>query len=195
MRQTRSIATGVASLLVGLAALAAIAFTASGGGKPATVPPGSPNDNQVDITLSGMTGLGLQNAVIGDRTDGAMTVTNAGNTSSDVVLSGSTSAQSASITTLAQQLRLVIYKNHDNTGNPVFEGTVAAFNSSAPIPLGMLGKPKGNGKGNGAPQAPASMTLYFHVTLLGYTSGQDNALQNLGLTETFHVRADRHAGQ
>jgi hypothetical protein len=104
---------------------------------------------------------------IGDAVDGSVTITNTGTLAGGYTLSGSNSGSSA----LAGQLQLKVYKDTDNSGSPVYSGSLAGFGSAS------LGTFAANGD---------SHTFYFHVSLpTAGSDAADNAFQGLSTSETF----------
>jgi hypothetical protein len=190
MRRARSIALGATSLVIGLVALAALAYAA--GSPPSSAPP--PQAGQVKIAVSGLSGFGMRDAVIGDSTVGALTISNTGNLTADVSIKGATTQQGTAVTALTQKLRLVVYRGVDNAGIPVYSGTLQAFDAAPPLALGMLARAaSGSGGGTGA---PSTTTLFLHVTFTGNAPADDNALAGLGsVDQRFTVSADQHAGR
>ena len=72
---------------------------------------------------------------------------------------------------LANQLTLKIYADVDNSGTPVYDGSLGGFSSTS---LGTFAASTG------------SHVYYFHVTLpTTGTDAADNAFQGLSATETF----------
>jgi spore coat-associated protein N len=104
---------------------------------------------------------------IGDVVDGSVTITNTGSLAGSYTLSGSNSGNSA----LAGQLQLKVYKDADNSGSPVYSGSLAGFSSAS------LGTFAANGD---------SHTFYFHISLPSAGSDTaDNTLQGLSTSEAF----------
>jgi hypothetical protein len=104
---------------------------------------------------------------IGDSASGSVTITNTGNLAGVYTLAGSTSGSS----TLAGQLTLKIYEDTDNSGTPVYNGTLGGFSSAS------LGTFAASGDAH---------TFYFHVSLpTTGTDAGDNAFQGLSASETF----------
>jgi hypothetical protein len=103
---------------------------------------------------------------IGDTSNGSITITNTGSLAAVYSLDGSLSGSSA----LGNQLTLKIYKDADNTGSPIYNGTLAALGSIS------LGTFSAGGDAH---------TYYFHVSLptTGADAG-DNAFQGLSATES-----------
>jgi hypothetical protein len=104
---------------------------------------------------------------IGDSATGSITISNTGNLPGSYTLAGSGSGNS----TLANQLTLTIYADADNSGSPVYNGSLGGFSS---VSLGTFAATTG------------SHTYYFHVTLP--TTGSDttdNAFQGLSASESF----------
>ena len=104
---------------------------------------------------------------IGDTATGSVTISNTGSLAGAYTLAGSGSGSA----TLANQLTLKIYADVDNSGSPIYDGTLGGFSS---VSLGTFAASTG------------SHTYYFHVTLP--TTGADatdNALQGLSAGETF----------
>jgi hypothetical protein len=104
---------------------------------------------------------------IGDSATGSVTISNTGSLAGAYTLTGSGSGSSV----LANQLTLKIYADVDNSGTPVYDGSLGGFSS---VSLGTFAATTG------------SHAYYFHVTLP--TTGADttdNAFQGLSATETF----------
>jgi hypothetical protein len=104
---------------------------------------------------------------IGDSATGSITISNVGSLAGAYTLSGSSSGSA----TLLGQLNLKIYADTDNSGSPIYNGTLGGFSSTS---LGTFAATTG------------SHTYYFHVSLP--TTGADatdNAFQGLSASETF----------
>jgi predicted ribosomally synthesized peptide with SipW-like signal peptide len=109
---------------------------------------------------------------IGDEATGSVTINNTGTLPGAYSLSAS--ADSGSSATLASKLNLVIYKDTDGSGTPVYSGALSGVSSAS---LGTFAKAGATGD---------SHTFYFHVTLpTTGTDAGDNALQGLSASETF----------
>ena len=104
---------------------------------------------------------------IGDTATGSITISNVGSLAGAYTLSGSSSGSS----TLANQLTLKIYADADNSGSPIYNGSLGGFSSAS---LGTFAATTG------------THTYYFHVTLPSTGSdATDNPLQGLSASETF----------
>jgi hypothetical protein len=111
--------------------------------------------------------LTAANMKIGDSAAGSVTITNTGSLAGVYTLTGSSSGGAA----LAGQLNLKIYKDVDNSGTPVYDGTLSAFSSAG------LGTFAASGD---------SHAFYFHVSLpTSGTDAGDNLVQGLSTTESF----------
>ena len=109
---------------------------------------------------------------IGESVTGSVTISNTGSLAGVYTLAGS--AESGSSSFLASKLDLTIYKDTDNSGTPVYSGTLGGFSSAA---LGTFAASGSSG---------SSHTFYFHVSLpTTGTDAGDNALQGLAAAETF----------
>ena len=187
MRRNRLIATGAASLFCGLAALGALAL---GAPKPTTPPPAA-EQGQVKINLSKTSDvLDFQNAVIGDTTQGTVTVSNGGKLAAEFRLSGLLQTEQSTVgaTALANQLQLSVYKTFPSAAETlVYTGSISNFNTQS-FNLGTLYPPKGS-------LTPKSVNLRFKLEFptTGDADG-DNALQNLGpFDERFVIDAAQRA--
>jgi hypothetical protein len=104
---------------------------------------------------------------IGETVDGSVTITNTGTLAGAYTLTGSSSGNS----TLAGDLNLKIYKDADNSGSPVYNGSLSGFSSAS------LGTFAANGDAH---------TFYFHVSLPSTGSDTtDNLLQGLSASASF----------
>jgi hypothetical protein len=185
MRRNRLIKTGAASLLCGLAALAALALAAPKNppkGPPAETPPGN---GQVEIGLSKDSNvLDFENAAIGDHINDSVVVSNDGKLAADFKLVGElTATPSASL--LADQLQLVVSRGTTQ----LYSGSVADFNAASGFNLGTLYPKQGN-------KTPKNLTLNFQLSFpTTGTSGGDNLLQNLGpIDQRFRIDAIQSTG-
>ena len=172
MRRNRLIATGAAGLLCSLAALGTYAF---GAGKN---PPKPPTDNAkggVKVVLSKSSNvLNFQNAVIGDYTQGAVTVSNGGTVAASFRLKGEIS-QPTSYEALTDRLQLSVFRAYPNAGEVnIYNGSVTGFNAAATgHDLGTLFPAAGA-------QTPKSVNLRFELSLPSRVGEDDNVLQNIG---------------
>jgi hypothetical protein len=166
--------TTLIKILASIAALAAASVAAVGGtyanftATPTTISNNAFASGTLTMSRSGSGAIFSASAMkIGDNASGSVTITNTGNLAGVYTLSGSTSGSS----TLAGQLTLKIYKDVDNSGTPVFDGTLGGFASA--------------GLGTFAASGDAH-TFYFHVSLpTTGTDAGDNAFQGLSASETF----------
>src|SRR5262245_2550644 len=160
-------------ILATIAALAAVSMLAIGGtyanfsATPVTI---SNNAFATGALTMARTGTGvlfdLSNAKIGQEATGSVTINNTGSLAGAYTLSGTPSGA------LASSLKLKIYKNADNTGSPIYDGTLAGFTSS--LDLGTFAASTG------------TATFYFHVTLPSTgTDAGDNALQGKSAAVSF----------
>jgi hypothetical protein len=104
---------------------------------------------------------------IGDTAAGSVTITNTGNLAGVYTLDSSISGSSV----LGGALTLVIYKDVDSSGTPVYSGALSGVSSAA------LGTFAASGDAH---------TYYFHISLpTTGTNAGDNALQGLSSTASF----------
>lgn len=104
---------------------------------------------------------------IGDTASGSVTITNTGTLAGDYTLTGTSSGSSV----LAGGLNLKVYKDDDNSGSPIYDGSLSGFTSAS------LGTFAANGDAH---------TFYFHVSLPTTGSNtSDNLLQGLSASESF----------
>jgi spore coat-associated protein N len=161
-------------VLLSAAAVAAVTVAAVGGtfanftATPTSVASNAFASGSLTMTRSGSGAIFSASAMkIGDSATGSITISNTGNLAGAYTLTGSSSGSS----TLANQLTLTIYADADNSGSPVYNGTLGGFSS---VSLGTFAATTG------------SHTYYFHVTLP--TTGSDttdNAFQGLSASESF----------
>ena len=138
-------------------------FTAT----PTTISNNAVTSGSVTMSRSGSGAVFSASAMkIGDTSNGSITITNTGSLAAVYSLDGSLSGSSA----LGNQLTLKIYKDADNTGSPIYNGTLAGLGSIS------LGTFSASGDAH---------TYYFHVSLptTGADAG-DNAFQGLSATES-----------
>src|SRR4051794_18627467 len=160
-------------ILLSLAALGAVSVAAVGGtfanftATPTSIASNAFAAGQLTMTRSG-TGavLNADTMKIGDTTTGSITITNTGNLAGSYTLQGSSSGSAA----LAGQLHLVVYKDTDGSGTPIYDGALGSFSAG----LGTFAASGG------------AHTFYFHASLptTGSDAG-DNLLQGLSASETF----------
>ena len=161
-------------VLLSLAAVAAVTVAAVGGtfanftATPTSIASNAFAAGSLSMTRSGSGAIFSASAMkIGDSATGSITISNTGSLAGAYTLAGSSSGSAA----LANQLTLKIYADVDNSGSPIFDGTLGGFSSAS---LGTFAASTG------------SHTYYFHVTLP--TTGADstdNAFQGLSASETF----------
>jgi spore coat-associated protein N len=161
-------------ILLSVAAVAVVSVAAVGGtfanftATPVSIANNAFATGALTMTRSGSGAiLSASGMKIGDTVSGSVTITNTGTLAGSYTLSGSNSGSAA----LAGQLQLTIYKDTDNSGSPVYSGTLGGLGSAA------LGTFAANGDAH---------TFYFHVSLP--TAGSDtadNAFQGLSTSETF----------
>jgi len=161
-------------ILLSLAAAAVVAVAAVGGtfanftATPTSVASNAFATGSLLMTRSGSGAIFSASAMkIGDSATGSITISNTGSLAGAYTLTGSSSGDAA----LANQLTLKIYADTDNSGSPVYNGTLGGFSS---VSLGTFAASTG------------SHTYYFHVTLP--TAGSDtadNAFQGLSASESF----------
>jgi spore coat-associated protein N len=161
-------------ILLSLAAAAVVAVAAVGGtfanftATPTSVASNAFATGSLLMTRSGSGAIFSASAMkIGDSATGSITISNTGSLAGAYTLTGSSSGDAA----LAGQLTLKIYADTDNSGSPVYNGTLGGFSS---VSLGTFTASTG------------SHTYYFHVTLP--TAGSDtadNAFQGLSASESF----------
>jgi spore coat-associated protein N len=161
-------------ILLSVATVAVVAVGAVGGtfanftATPTSIASNAFASGSLSMTRSGSGAIFSASAMkIGDSATGSVTISNTGSLAGAYTLAGSSSGDSA----LAGQLTLKIYADTDNSGSPIYNGTLGGFSS---VSLGTFAASTG------------SHTYYFHVTLP--TTGADatdNALQGLSASETF----------
>jgi hypothetical protein len=161
-------------ILLSVATVAVVAVGAVGGtfanftATPTSIASNAFASGSLSMTRSGSGAIFSASAMkIGDSATGSVTISNTGSLAGAYTLAGSSSGDSA----LASQLTLKIYADTDNSGSPIYNGTLGGFSS---VSLGTFAASTG------------SHTYYFHVTLP--TTGADatdNALQGLSASETF----------
>ena len=161
-------------ILLSLATVAVVAVAAVGGtfanftATPTSIASNAFAAGSLSMTRSGSGAIFSASAMkIGDSATGSVTISNTGSLAGTYTLAGSSSGSAA----LANQLTLKIYADVDNSGTPVYDGSLGGFSSSS---LGTFAASTG------------SHTYYFHVSLP--TTGTDaanNAFQGLSATETF----------
>jgi hypothetical protein len=175
MRVLRSLVASRRRLFASVAALGAVTIAAVGGtyanftATPLTIPNNAITTGTLALTRSGSGAvLTASNVKVAETVSGSVTITNTGTLTGTFTLSGALEAGSDA--TVADQLRLVIYKDVDNSGTPVYDGAFSAFGSS--------------GVGTFAPGA--SHTFYFHATLNSRGSDVlDNAMQGKTASQAF----------
>src|SRR5207248_4977680 len=160
--------------LLSLAAVAVVAVAAVGGtfanftATPTSIASNAFAAGSLSMTRSGSGAIFSASAMkIGDTATGSITISNTGSLAGAYTLAGSGSGSSV----LANQLTLKIYADTDNSGSPVYDGTLGGFSSAS---LGTFAATTG------------SHTYYFHLSLP--TTGSDtsdNAFQGLAASETF----------
>jgi spore coat-associated protein N len=161
-------------ILLSLAALGAVSVAAIGGTfANFTATPTSISSNAFasgTLTMNASSTAAIFNSAamkIGDTVNGQITITNTGTLAGVYTLQGANSGSSA----LASQLKLVIYKDTDGSGSPVYNGSLGGFSSA--------------GLGTFAANNDAH-TFYFHVSLPSSgTDAGDNLLQGLTAGESF----------
>jgi spore coat-associated protein N len=166
--------TSFTKILLSLAAVAVVSVAALGGtfanftATPTSIANNAFATGVLTMTRSGSGAiLSASGMKIGDTVTGSVTITNTGTLAGAYTLSGSNSGSSA----LAGQLQLTIYEDADNTGTPVYTGTLSGFSSAS---LGTFAATNG------------AHTFYFHVSLPSAGSDTaDNAFQGLSTSETF----------
>jgi spore coat-associated protein N len=162
-------------ILLSLAAVGAISVAAIGGTfANFTSAPTSISSNAFasgTLTMSSSSNSAIFSSAamkIGDTANGSITITNTGTLAGAYTLQGS--LVSGSSAALASQLHLTIYKDTDNSGTPVYNGSLGGFSAS----LGTFAATNG------------AHTFYFHVSLPSTgTDAGDNVLQGLSADETF----------
>jgi hypothetical protein len=161
-------------ILLSLAALGAVSIAAIGGtfanfsATPTSISSNAFASGTLTMSPSSTSAIFSSAAMkIGDTATGSITITNNGTLAGAYTLQGSLSSGSAA---LASQLHLTIYKDTDNSGAPVYNGSLGGFSAS----LGTFAATNG------------AHTFYFHVSLptTGSDAG-DNLLQGLSADETF----------
>jgi hypothetical protein len=160
--------------LLSLAAVAAFAIAAVGGtfanftATPTSIASNAFTSGSLTMTRSGSGAIFSASAMkIGDSATGSITISNTGNLAGAYTLAGSSSGSAA----LANQLTLKIYADVDNSGTPIYSGSLGGFSSAS---LGTFAASTG------------AHTYYFHVTLpTTGTDAADNAFQGLSADETF----------
>jgi spore coat-associated protein N len=161
-------------IMLSLAAVALVSVAALGGtfanftATPTSISNNAFASGALTMARSGSGAIFSASAMkIGDVVDGSVTITNTGSLAGTYTLSGSNSGSSA----LAGQLQLKVYKDTDNSGSPVYSGSLAGLGSAS------LGTFAANGDAH---------TLYFHISLPSAGSDTaDNALQGLSTSEAF----------
>jgi spore coat-associated protein N len=161
-------------ILMSLAAVAVVAVAALGGtfanftATPTSITNNAFASGALTMAPSGSGAIFSASAMkIGDVVHGSVTITNTGSLAGSYTLSGSNSGSAA----LAGQLQLKIYMDTDNSGSPVYNGSLAGFSSAS------LGTFAANGDAH---------TFYFHVSLPSAGSdAADNAFQGLSTSESF----------
>jgi spore coat-associated protein N len=161
-------------ILLSLAAVAVVSVAAIGGtfanftATPTSISNNAFATGALTMSRSGSGAIFSASGMkIGDVVDGSVTITNTGSLAGAYTLAGSNSGSAA----LAGQLQLKIYKDTDNSGSPVYSGSLAGFSS------GSLGTFAASGDAH---------TFYFHVSLPSAGSdAADNAFQGLSTSETF----------
>jgi spore coat-associated protein N len=161
-------------ILLTLAVVAVVTVAAVGGtfanftATPTSIASNAFAAGSLVMTRSGSGAIFSATAMkIGDTATGSVTISNTGNLAGSYTLAGSGSGSAV----LANQLTLKIYADADNSGSPVYDGTLGGFSS---VSLGTFAATTG------------SHTYYFHVSLP--TTGADatdNAFQGLSASETF----------
>jgi hypothetical protein len=161
-------------ILLSVATVAVVAVGAVGGtfanftATPTSIASNAFAAGSLSMTRSGSGAIFSASAMkIGDSATGSVTISNTGSLAGTYTLAGSSGGSA----TLANQLTLKIYADADNSGSPIYDGTLGGFSS---VSLGTFAASTG------------SHTYYFHVTLP--TTGADatdNALQGLSASETF----------
>ena len=166
--------TTLTKILLSLAALGAISVAAIGGTfANFTATPTSISSNAFasgTLTMNASSTAAIFNSAamkIGDTVNGQITITNTGTLSGAYTLQGASSGSAA----LASQLKLVVYKDTDGSGSPVYNGSLGAFSSA--------------GLGTFTPNNDAH-TFFFHVSFPSSgTDAGDNLLQGLSASESF----------
>ena len=160
--------------LLSLAAVAVVAVAAVGGtfanftATPTSIASNAFAAGSLTMTRSGSGAIFSASAMkIGDTATGSVTISNTGNLAGTYTLAGSSSGSAV----LSNQLTLKIYADTDNSGSPVYDGSLGGFSSTS---LGTFAASTG------------SHTYYFHVSLpTTGTDAADNAFQGLSATESF----------
>jgi spore coat-associated protein N len=165
-------------ILASLVAVCGVSIAAAGGtyanfaATPTTIGSNAFATGTVSMNRSGSGAiLSLPAMKIGDAASGSVTISNTGSLASVYSLSGATTGSAV----LADQLRLVIYKDVDgDAGAKLYDGPLSGFTSAA---LGTFAASGSEGDAH---------TFYFHVSLetTGSDAG-DNALQGLSATASF----------
>jgi len=161
-------------ILLSVGAVAVVAVAAVGGtfanftATPTSIASNAFAAGSLTMTRSGSGAIFSASAMkIGDSATGSVTISNTGNLAGSYTLAGSTSGSSA----LANQLTLKIYADSDNSGSPIYDGSLGGFSSTS---LGTFAASTG------------AHTYYFHVGLpTAGSDAADNAFQGLSATETF----------
>ena len=165
-------------LLASLAAVCTVSVAAVGGtyanfsAAPVTVEGNAFATGTVSMSRSGSGAiLSVPAMTIGQDATGSVTITNTGSLAAVYSLSGSTSGSPV----LADQLRLVLYKDVDgDAGAKLYDGSLSAFSSA------VLGTFAAGGA------AGDTHTFYFHVSLpTTGSAASDNALQGLSASASF----------
>ena len=168
-------------ILLSIAAIAAVAVATVGGtfanftATPTTISSNAFASGSLTMSRSGSGAIFSSVAMkIGDTATGSVTITNTGTLSGDYTLAGTSGGSS----TLGNQLTLTVYKDVDNSGSPIYTGSLGGFTSAS------LGTFAANGDAH---------TFYFHVSFpsTGSNAG-DNALQGLSTDESFTWSAVQH---
>lgn len=161
-------------ILLSLAAIGVVSVAAVGGtfanftATPTSIGSNAFASGSLTMSRSGSGAIfNLTAMKIGDTATGSVTITNTGTLAGDYTLSGSSSGSS----TLTGALNLKVYKDADNSGSPLYDGTLAGFSSAN------LGTFAANGD---------SHTFYLHVSLpTSGSNASDNLLQGLSASESF----------
>lgn len=165
-------------ILVSLAAVSAVGVVAVGGtyanftATPTTISSNAFTTGTMSMGRSGSGAILSASALkIGVESTGSITITNTGSLAGVYTLAGSTSGNA----TLGSALKLVVYKDNDNTvADKLYDGALSGFSSAA------LGTFAASGSAGDA------HTYYFHVSLpTTGTDAGDNALQGATATSSF----------
>lgn len=161
-------------ILLTLVTVAAVSAAAIGGtyasftATPTTIASNAFTTGTLAMSRTGSGAIfSAANMKIGDTATGSVTINNTGSLAAAYTLDGTITGDS----TLAGDLKLKIYADADNTGTPIFDGSLDGVSALA---LGTFAATSG------------THTYYFHISLptTGSSAG-DNALQGKTATASF----------